>query len=271
MFAHSTDAAETRRARAVNYDPLLYSLVHVGTPGDIAFYLERTQPGEHVLELGVGYGRVMSALAAKGRYVTGVDLHPGLLALAARHMADLPEATRARTQLLQGDMTKLDLTIPAGASFDCVIIPYTGLWCLLDDDAVLACLNDARRRLKPGGRLLLDAYAGDSFHDECIPQDQDDEQLDEVAVIVAGNKGYDVYEKSSWDRARQRLLATYVYAATDGSEQHSFQIDQRYLLRQQLEALVERSGLVLHAVWGDFEGCPYSESSEIIALEARVR
>lgn len=255
----------------MNYDPLLYSLVHVGTPGDIAFYLERTQSGERLLELGVGYGRVMTALARAGRHVTGVDLHPGLLALAAQQVAGLPEATRTRTQLLQGDMTQLDLTIPAGTSFDCVIIPYTGLWCLLDDDAVRACLGGARRLLKPGGRLLLDAYAGDSFHDECIPQDQDDDQLDEVAVVVAGDKGYDVYEKSRWDRDKQRLLATYVYAATDGSERHSFQIDQRYLLKQQLETLLEQSGFVVRGMWGDFEGCPYSESSEIIALEATVR
>ncbi len=255
----------------MKYDPLLYSLVHAGTPGDIAFYLERTQEGQHVLELGVGYGRVMAALARAGRYVTGVDLHPGLLALAAQRVATLPEAMRARTELYEGDMSRLDLTIPTGASFDCAIIPYSGLWCLLDDDAVRGCLRGVRSLLKPGGHLLLDAYAGDSFHDECIPQDQDEDQLDEVAVIVAGEKAFDVYEKSSWDRIGQRLLATYVYAATDGSEQHSFQIDQRYLLRQQLELLLEESGFAVQAVWGDFEGCPYSDACDVIAVEAQMR
>ncbi len=255
----------------MTYDPLLYSLVHAGTPGDIAFYLERTHGAERVLELGVGYGRVMTSLARAGRHVTGIDLHPGLLALASQHVARLPEVARLRTQLLHGDMSKLELSIPAQASFDCVIIPYSGLWCLLDDEAVRACLNGARKLLKPGGRLLLDAYAGDSFHDECIPQDQDDDQLDEVAVIVADHKGYDVYEKSTWDRAKQRLLATYVYAATEGSERLSFQIDQRYLLQEQLNALLAQSGYEIEHVWGDFEGCPYSEASDIIALQARVR
>jgi len=254
----------------VNYDPLLYSLVHAGTPGDLGFYLERTRDAEQVLELGVGYGRVMAVLSRAGCCVTGIDLHPGLLGLARERIAELPESVRKRTQLLEGDMCSLERSLPAGSLFDSVIIPYSGLWCLLDDDAVRACLDGVRRVLKPGGRLLLDAYAGDSFHDECTPQDQDDDLLDEVAVVVADGKGYDVYEKSSWDRDKQRLLATYVYEAVDGSERHSFQIDQRYLLRHQLERLLEESGFVVEQVWGDFEGCPYSDESDIIAVEARL-
>lgn len=262
---------QRRRAPRVTYDPLLYSLVHAGTPGDLSFYLARTAGAERVLELGVGYGRVMSVLARAGRHVTGIDLHRGLLALAEAEVAKLPWAARARTRLLHGDMTELPRLLAAEERFDAVIIPYSGLWCLLDDDAVRACLRGARSLMREGACLLLDAYAGDSFHDECVPQDQDDDQLDEVAVIVAGDKGYDVYEKSSWDRDKQRLLATYVYAATDGSAQHSFQIDQRYLLRAQLEGLLEESGFEVQEVWGDFEGCPYSDASDILALQARAR
>lgn len=253
------------------YDPLLYSLVHAGTPGDLAFYLSRTQESERLLELGVGYGRVMTTLAAAGRYVTGVDLHPGLLEMARERVATLPFAARRRARLIEGDMRSLPQVLDEGSQFDCVIIPYSGLWCLLDDAAVRQCLSGARQVLSAGGRLLLDAYAGDSFHDECTPQDQDDELLDEVAVIVANGKGYDVYEKSTWDRERQRLLATYVYDAVDGSEHHQFQIDQRYLLRQQLEGLLGECGFVVEQVWGDFDGCPYSHESDIIAIEARLR
>ena len=193
----------------------------------------------------------------------------GLLALAAQQVANLPEAMRAHAQLLEGDMRNLTVVLPGSALFDAVIIPYSGLWCLLDDEQVRACFAEVRRLLKPGGLFVLDAYAGDSFHDECVPQDQDDDTLDEVAVIVAEDQAYDVYEKSSWDRNRQRLLATYVYAATDGSEQHSFQIDQRYLLGEQLAALLEQSGFAIEQIWGDFEGCPYSSESDILALSAR--
>lgn len=253
------------------YNPLLYSLVHAGNPGDLSFYLAKTAGLERVLELGVGYGRVMCELASAGRQVTGVDVHRGLLALAEQRLSILPEEARLRTRLVEGDMTALGLALPGEPLFDAVLIPYSGLWCLLDDAAVRACLQGARRLLKRGGRLLLDAYAGDGFHATCEPEDQSDAQLDPVAVIVADDKGYDVYERSSWDRGAQRLLATYVYAATDGSERLAFDIHQRYLLRPQLETLLLQCGFDLQGVWGDFEGGPYDEDSEILALEARAR
>jgi len=255
----------------VQYDALLYSLVHAGNPGDLPFYLSRTRPEQHVLELGVGYGRVMSALAQAERRVTGIDLHTGLLDLARQKLAGLPRSVQTRVSLLEGNMTTLDRTLPSVLGFDAVIIPYSGLWCLLDDDAVRACLMGARRRLQRGGLLLLDAYAADGFHTECTPQDQSDAQLDEVCTIVAGDRAYDVYERSIWDRERQRLIATYVYAATDGSERHSFSIDQRYLLRDQLERLLIECGFAISQIWGDFDGAPYTHDSDILALEAVAR
>ncbi len=257
-----------RVAPDVEYDALLYSIVHAGNPGDLPFYLRRTEVGQHVLELGVGYGRVMSALAAADRRVTGLDLHTGLLNLARQKLAALSTSIQARVSLFEGDMTALDQALPSVLSFDAVIIPYSGLWCLLDDDAVRACLRGARRRLQRGGTLLLDAYAADGFHAECTPQDQSDAQLDEVCTIVAGDRAYDVYERSLWDRDRQRLLATYVYAATDGSERLSFSIDQRYLLRDQLERLLIDCGFAISHIWGDFDGAPYTPDSDILALEA---
>jgi len=255
----------------VEYDALLYSLVHAGNPGDLTFYLDRTKQGQRVLELGVGYGRVMRVLSRAGRHVTGIDLHPGLLSLARKQEAALPEVLRAHTQLLAGDMTALDEVLPSQQSFEVVIIPYSGLWCLLDDDAVRACLKGARRRLPRGGRLLLDAYAGDGFHAACTPADQSDAQLDEVCTIVAGERAYDVYERSIWDRERQRLLATYVYAATDGSERRSYDIDQRYLLRHQLEGLLTECGFAIERVAGDFDGTPHTDESDFIVVEASAR
>ncbi len=252
----------------MHYDPLLYSLVHAGNDGDLDFYVARTAGAGRVLELGVGYGRVLGRLAREGRSITGIDRDPGLLALARREVARLPRTARRRTRLVEGDMTALSQALPGKPCFDCVIIPYSGLWCLLDDAAVRACLNGVRALLLPGGRLLLDAYAGDGFHAECTPRDHSDAQLDQVAVIVADGRGYDVHERSLWDREKQRLLATYVYTATDGGDQRSFDIHQRYLLRAQLEALLAASGFARPDIWGDFEGLPYTLDSELIVVQA---
>ncbi len=43
------------------YPPALYAELHVGNPGDLAFYREHCVGASSILELGCGYGRVMTA------------------------------------------------------------------------------------------------------------------------------------------------------------------------------------------------------------------
>jgi SAM-dependent methyltransferase len=249
----------------VAYDPRLYALVHTGNVGDVAFYLEQCKGAPRVLELGVGYGRVMRELLRAGHQVTGVDLHEGLLALARSAVAALPPPLRARATLRRGDMTKLSFA----QAFERVVIPHSGLYCLLDDRAVLACLRGARRALAKGGRLILDAYAADAFHHDSTPDDQSDDHRDELTTIEVGERSYRVYEQSSWDRDRQIIVATYAYVDEQTGEEELHAIKQRYLLLPQLEALLGRAGFAIERVCGDFAGAPYDEESDVITVEAR--
>ncbi|MDQ6773594.1 MAG: class I SAM-dependent methyltransferase, partial [Candidatus Dormibacteraeota bacterium] len=61
-----------------------------------ALELLAAQPGELVLDLACGPGNMTRRLALAGARVVGVDLAPGMLALAA---ADVPEAAFARMDL----------------------------------------------------------------------------------------------------------------------------------------------------------------------------
>ncbi len=247
------------------YHPELYAAVHRGNPGDVAYYVERCKGAPRVLELGVGYGRVMRELLRAGHHVTGLDLHEGLLSMARSAVAALPPPLRARATLLSGDMAKLT----SHKAYERVIIPYSGLYCLLDDRALLACLRGARRALTSDGKLLLDAYAADPFHHDSVPGDQSDDQRDEVARIELGARRYRVYERSSWDRNRQILVATYIYVDEQTGREQEHAITQRYLLLRQLEALLARAGFALERVSGDFAGAPYDEESELMVVEAR--
>jgi SAM-dependent methyltransferase len=239
--------------------------VHRGNPGDVAYYLERCKGAPRVLELGVGYGRVMRELLRAGHHVTGVDLHQGLLGMAREAVAALPPPLRARATLLEGDMTKLSFR----GAFERVIIPYSGLYCLLDQAALLACLRGARRALCKGGKLLLDAYAADGFHYDSEPDDQSDDQRDEVASIERGARRYRVYERSSWDRDRQILIATYSYVDEQTGDEQEHAIIQRYVLLPELESLLSRAGFALERVCGDFAGAAYDDASDHLVVEAR--
>lgn len=87
--------------------------------GDIAFYRGCARRfGSTVLELGVGTGRVAVPLAEAGCRVTGLDLAPAMLDVAAQRVTALAPEAAARIDLVQGDMANFEL----GRRFDWIVI-----------------------------------------------------------------------------------------------------------------------------------------------------
>lgn len=249
----------------VVYDPVLYALVHQGNPGDVALYLEECAGAARILELGCGYGRLSLALAQEGSEVWGIDLHDGLLALAESRRATLDAKVAARVHLTHGDMRAIAVEGP----FDFVIIPFSGLYCLDSDDDVLRCLQTARDLLTSDGVLLFDGYAADGFHEDCMPDDYPDDALEHVALIAKDGVSYDVYERSTWDRAQQRLLATYVHVPDGGGAQIEHVIAQRYLLSSQVVRLLSEAGFRVEHMWGAFDRSAFDAESEQLIVRAR--
>lgn len=220
------------------YPARFYAALHRGTPGDLDHYLRVCQNAASVLELGCGYGRVVMALAAPGRTVVGVERDPELLAMAHAAVRGLSKAARAGVELHQGDMR--DVTLDR--RFDRVLIPFGGLWCMLDDDDLHAALGTAARHLAPGGRLAFDVYRADAFHAEAEPDDVPDEAFMPVGRVEVDGVEWEVLERSTWDKPRQRIDVTYLYVDEAG---HAVEgtIAQRYLLEPQLLAALTRAGL----------------------------
>jgi SAM-dependent methyltransferase len=105
-----------------------------------ALLLGEARPGEHVLDLGCGAGRFMTALKDAGAHPVGVEI-----AEAAA------ERARAATGI-EVRLVERDGSLPFGhGEFDLV-------WCsevLEHVPDALALLQETRRVLKRGGRLLL--------------------------------------------------------------------------------------------------------------------
>jgi len=139
-------------------------------------------------------------------------------------------------------------------TFDRVIIPFTGIYCLLSEDDVLACLRCAREALAPGGRLIFDAYAADAFHASARPDDYPEDTLEEVTRFT--HEGVDIicYERSTWERETHRMDATYLFLDPDEGEIAAFTIGHRYLLSDEVAPLLERAGLRLISLSGSFDG-----------------
>jgi trans-aconitate methyltransferase len=95
-------------------------------------------PGERILDIGCGDGRLTAEIAASGAEVVGVDASPAMI-----------EAARARGL----DARTVDArALPFAREFDAVFSNAALHW-IPDPDAVLA---GVARALKPGGRLVVE-------------------------------------------------------------------------------------------------------------------
>lgn len=244
-------------------DAHLYALLHRGNAGDVDFYLKKCKQARHVLELGVGFGRVAAPLVRAGVPVTGLDTHAGLLELAACEMAR--DASAATFEVHAADMRSFEFA----RRFDRILIPYSGLFCLLDAEGVQACLARCRQHLTPDGRLLFDVYEADSFHAACEPYDFDESLREPVVDVVDGAKRLSVFEASRWDKPAQRLDISYEYVDEQGRVVHTSLVRQRYWLLDQFEPTLAEAGFAIEAIHGGFAAEPPGPDAEVIVVEAK--
>jgi ubiquinone/menaquinone biosynthesis C-methylase UbiE len=101
-------------------------------------------PGMTVADIGCGTGIYTGELLQAGARVTGVDISPEMLAIAAARTARHGDAVA----FLQGDAAALPF---AAGSFD-MVTSITAMEFFADPRA---CLQDMYRIVRPGGRLVV--------------------------------------------------------------------------------------------------------------------
>jgi SAM-dependent methyltransferase len=239
----------------VVYPADLFAATHQGTEGDVAFYRRHCAGARSVLELGCGYGRVLRELATVVPDAHGLDLDDALLGMAARSGAHVH----------RGDMTSFDLA----RTFDRIVIPHSGIYCLTDEASVRRCLLAVRTHLAPSGSLAFDAYVADAFHARSPGQSWDDDDEVELDPVRARGQQWRLFERSHWDRATQRIDVEYRYVGEDGTEIEA-SIQHRYLLRWQVEALLVATGFDAIVVDGGFAGEPWREDGAAMVVVARA-
>lgn len=108
--------------------------------------LTELRPGASILDACCGAGQLVAALAARGYSVTGIDLSPAMVSLAAAKVAT---ATFREMDVRQLDNAGLE-------RFGAVVSMYDSLNHLLTLDDLGRAITAMSGCLAPGGRLVFD-------------------------------------------------------------------------------------------------------------------
>jgi SAM-dependent methyltransferase len=196
-----------------------------------------------VLELGVGTGRLAVPLAeaglASGLTVVGIDASAAMLArLAWRDPGSL-------VTTVHGDM-RYDLP---GGPFGLVFAAYNTLFNLTDEGAQARCFIDIARRLRPGGRFVIEAF---------VP-DEPPRRGDSVTVrSIAADR---VVLSISVDDPDHQSAAGQFVELTEAGGVRLRPWSIRYSTPSQLDEYARTAGFALEARWDSFGRAPFDDES----------
>ena len=127
---------------------------------EVLWRLLELDAGAEVLDIGSGHGRIANRLAERGARVTGLDATPLFLERAREDAA----RRGVEVEYVEGDMRAL----PWEERFDAAFVWFT-TFGYFDEEGNRRVLAEARRALRPGGRLALDVHNALAFARNWLP------------------------------------------------------------------------------------------------------
>jgi ubiquinone/menaquinone biosynthesis C-methylase UbiE len=116
---------------------------------EINHVLEKIRPGDLVIELGCGYGRILPKLAEKAGWVIGIDTSVPTLEFAQETLDAIPNCSLSRM-----DALKLGFHDRA---FDCVVCIQNGISAFHVDQRTL--ISESVRVTRADGIVLFSSYS----------------------------------------------------------------------------------------------------------------
>jgi SAM-dependent methyltransferase len=204
--------------------------------------------GAKVLDLCCGQGRHSLELARRGFQVVGVDLSEALL-YAARKRA---ESEGLSVTFLHCDMREIDFA----DEFDAVINMFTSFGYLESEAEDEKVLGKVAQALKSGGKFLLDVVNRDRLVRDF-----------QAREWHAADEGWLVLEERTFDHLSGRMETRWVCVARDGVRYERLSSVRLYTTSE-LRTMLERAGLKVTNLFGDYDGSPYSWDSQRLIVVA---
>jgi len=212
---------------------------------EAAFALAHLPPDPGpLLDLCCGTGRHSIPFTEAGTPPVGLDYSAPLLDLARRR--------DRHTLLVRGDMRSLPFR---DASFRTVVNFFTSFGYFRTEAENTAVIDEIERVLRPGGAFLCDTFGRDHVLSRLVPDE----------CRACGDKEYRI--RRSWDPATSRLEKEIEVRRAGSSE--TFRESVRAYSPDELVALLNRAGLCVASVWGDFDESPLGPDSPRLIVLAK--
>jgi len=235
------------------YDPLadLYDLEYPHDY-DVPFWLALAKrEGGPIVEWGAGTGRIAVPLAGAGFDVTGVEVSERMI-----------ERGREKSEAVEwviGDMRSAKL----GRRYGLAVCAFNSFLCLPSVDDALVFLRNAREHLEPGGLLGIEVSAFSS--EELVDPPGGPELRHDFTRELPQGK-LDRFSVSRYDAASQLLRMRLFYelygASGELEERRAHDLTIRVTGRDELGLMLRLAGFEVEAVYGGFEGEPFTAGSD---------
>jgi ubiquinone/menaquinone biosynthesis C-methylase UbiE len=206
----------------------------------------------NVLELGCGTGRVTFPLARAGVSIVGIDRSAEMLERAHRRRHRLRRSLKLH--LLRGDIRHLPFR---RHSFPLVIAPYGILQSLLREKDLAATLDAVAGVLEPGGTFGLELVAD-------LPAWQEYSKRVSLRGRRPNGTHITLIESVRQDRAHRLTLfdQEFVERAGRNVRRRHFTLSFRSLTVPQMTRRLEKAGLAVRALLGDYRDGPWDPRAE---------
>jgi SAM-dependent methyltransferase len=191
-----------------------------------------------VLDLACGAGRHTAALRRRGYRALGTDLSLTLLA----RRSDLPRVA--------GDMRRLPFR---AASFDWVLNFFTSFGYFEKERENFHVLEEIVRVLSPGGRFLIDLLNAEATIRRLEPR----------SLQVQNGRRVEI---ERWYDAVSRRINKRIRVQTPDKGRQTFLESVRAYRQEEVTIGMHWAGLEVDALYGNFQGEPYSDDSERLIL-----
>jgi SAM-dependent methyltransferase len=226
---------------------------------DLPFWLSLAErEAGPVIEWGAGTGRLAAPLAAAGYDVTAVEL--------STEMVELGKEKSRTVDWIVGDMR----SAKPGRRYGLAVCTFNSFLCLTSVDDALAFLRNAREYLVPGGLLGIEVSAL-SPEELVDPPGSPGLRHDFTRDLRDGR--LDRFSISRYDAASQLLQMRLFYEQYDASgtleSRRAHDLTIRIVGRGELDLMLRIAGFEIEAVYGGFEGEPFTSTSDHLVVLAR--